>query len=635
MHAMVRHIMEGYISLLGVNRIFVLLYHLLGSGLWIGMSCIAAHLWAQNVGITDQGSITPHASALLELLSTERGVLIPRMTTAQRDAIASPANSLLIFNTTENCIQIYNQSVGTWENVYCFKGCAAPPPAPSTLSPTAINLTSFTAQWNASTGASSYILEVATDAAFTSPLPGYNGINVGNVLSYNVTGLSCGKTYYYRVRAQNACGLSPWSTAQAVTTSACPQFCLRVSAGSSTNDEGKAIAATADGGFVVAGQTNLGGNDGVYVLKFDNLANLQWSRIIGGPGSSVDYANSIIQTSDGGYAVAGVSEIGGGSHNIYVIRLSASGNLLWSRRIGTSNLDRARQIIQTQDGGFAIVGFSDVSGSGTNFETYVGKLDASGNLQWSRRIGSSTNDGGHSIVQLPDESFVVVGYSTAGGGDNEFYIVRLDINGSIIESYRSNNSSQDILYRVIRASDGNIVVAGATNSAGSYDMYIAKINPANFTILWQSRVGTSTDDRAYDLLEDEDGNYVIVGFTVGGGGAARNAYVAKFNSSGTLQWTRQIGVTGNPENGEALCKASDGGYILAGWTGTSGSRDVYIVKIASDGSVCSSCDQGTGGSTSSLTITLNSVTSSINNLGNPTLVSSFLRSSANVTAVCP
>lgn len=613
------------------------MHGLRGSGLRIGVLGAAAILSAQNVGITDQGSITPHASALLELLSTQRGVLIPRMTTAQRDAIASPANSLLIFNTDENCIQIYNQSKGIWENVYCFKGCSTPPAAPATLSPTAITQSSFTAQWSASPDASGYLLEVASDAAFTSPLPGYGSIEVGNVLSYNVTGLSCGKTYYYRVKAQNACGWSSWSTAQAATTNACPQFCLRVSAGTSTNDEGSAIAATADGGYVVAGRTNQGGNNSVYVLKFDNLANLQWSRIIGGPGMNQDFAYSVIQTSDGGYAVAGASEIGGGGANIYVIRLSASGNLLWSRRIGTGNPDFGRQIIQTQDGGFAIVGLTDISGSGTNFEVYVGKLDASGNLQWSRRIGTGANDRAYSIVQLPDENLVVAGYSTTGGGDNEFYLVKLDINGSIVGSYRSNNTSQDILYRIIRASDGNIVVAGATtaNSAGSYDMYIAKIDPTTFTILWQARVGTTSEDRAYDLLEDADGNYVIAGYTTGGGGASRNAFVAKFNSSGVWQWSRQIGVAGNPEDGVALCKASDGGYILAGWTGTSGARDVYIVKIASDGSVCSDCDQGTTGSSGTPTITLTSIGSNNNNLGTPTLVSSFLRSGATVTPVCP
>jgi uncharacterized protein (TIGR02145 family) len=175
-------------------------------------------VYAQNVGINTTGA-TPDPSAALDINFTDRGLLIPRMTTAQRNAIASPASSLLIYNTDVNCFQLYNAS-GAWENLYCSTGCTAPS-APTANAPTGISPTGFVANWGSVSGATGYYLDVATDADFTTFVPGYNNLNVGNVTSYDVTGLNCVTTYYYRIRAYNVCGTSSNSTTITVTTYAC------------------------------------------------------------------------------------------------------------------------------------------------------------------------------------------------------------------------------------------------------------------------------------------------------------------------------------------------------------------------------------------------------------------------------
>jgi uncharacterized protein (TIGR02145 family) len=175
---------------------------------------------AQNVGINSTG-VPPHPSAGLDINFTDRGLLIPRMTTAQRNAIASPTLSLLIFNTDNNCFQTYNSIAGVWENLYCFTSCTSTPSAPTANNATGISTTSFVANWGSVAGATGYYLDVATNAGFTSFVPGYNNQNVGNVTNINVTGLTCGATYYYRIRAYNACGTSANSTTITVTTNAC------------------------------------------------------------------------------------------------------------------------------------------------------------------------------------------------------------------------------------------------------------------------------------------------------------------------------------------------------------------------------------------------------------------------------
>jgi hypothetical protein len=146
------------------------------------------------------------------------------MTTAQRNTISSPTLSLLIFNTDNNCFQTYNSISGVWENLYCFTGCTTTPSAPTANNATGISTTSFVANWGSVAGATGYYLDVATNAGFTTFVPGYNNLNVGNVTTINVTGLTCGTTYYYRIRAYNACGTSANSSVITVTTNACPKI---------------------------------------------------------------------------------------------------------------------------------------------------------------------------------------------------------------------------------------------------------------------------------------------------------------------------------------------------------------------------------------------------------------------------
>jgi len=156
-----------------------------------------------NVGIA---TALPDPSAKVDITSTNNGLLVPRMSTAQRNAIASPSHSLLIFNTTTDCFESWNQNTLTWVPFGCI-GCQLPG-AFSAAAASAITPFSFSANWTTSVGATTYYLDVSTVNNFSSFVAGYNNLNVGNVVSSSVTGLVCG-TYYYRLRANNTCGTSP------------------------------------------------------------------------------------------------------------------------------------------------------------------------------------------------------------------------------------------------------------------------------------------------------------------------------------------------------------------------------------------------------------------------------------------
>ena len=158
-------------------------------------------VFAQSVGINKDGS-TPNSSAILDVKSNSQGMLMPRLTTTERNGISSPAVGLFIFNTSTNCFEAYVN--GAWNSVSCPSACT-PPPIPTSSSAGSITCTSFMTNWASSTGAGSYFLDVATDVAFTTFAPGYINLNVGNLTSYSVLGLSASTTYYYHVRAATAC----------------------------------------------------------------------------------------------------------------------------------------------------------------------------------------------------------------------------------------------------------------------------------------------------------------------------------------------------------------------------------------------------------------------------------------------
>ncbi|OFY73285.1 MAG: hypothetical protein A2275_03230 [Bacteroidetes bacterium RIFOXYA12_FULL_35_11] len=175
-------------------------------------------LAAQGTSISSTGA-NPDNSSMLDIISTTKGLLFPRMTTAQRDGIAAPANSLFIFNTTTQCFEAFSTSTSQWHSLNCL-GCQLPGAFIATAA-TSVTGTSFSANWNASAGATTYYLDVSTSSTFASFVTGFNNLPVGNVITYNVTGLPCGGTYYYRVRANNVCGTSSNSNPITVVVGSC------------------------------------------------------------------------------------------------------------------------------------------------------------------------------------------------------------------------------------------------------------------------------------------------------------------------------------------------------------------------------------------------------------------------------
>ncbi len=376
---------------------------------------------------------------------------------------------------------------------------------------------------------------------------------------------------------------------------------FRLAVGGPFTDESHSLVQATDGGIVVAGNTQSYGipSQNSYLVKFTTGGALQWSKAIG--GVSTDEAFTIIKTSDGGYATAGWTfSYGAGGYDFNVMKLDASGNLQWYKTIGGAGSDYGCSIVQTSDGGYAVAGHTNSFGMG-NVDVMLVKLSSSGALQWCKTAGGPAADYAYSLTQSSDGGFVVAGSTMSyGSGSNDIYVVKFNSSGIAEWGKTVGGSSTDAGISIKQASDGGYIIAGSTMSfgAGNFDMYIVKINSAG-TLAWTRTLGGSVYEFASSVVQTSDGGYIVAGSTESFGAGASDIYIAKLNSSGVLQWQKTSGGSGD-DYGFTVIQTTDGGYCVTGNTESygTGNTDIFLLKFGSNGTICGSSQtpSGTSGS---------------------------------------
>ena len=204
----------------------------------------------------------------------------------------------------------------------------------------------------------------------------------------------------------------------------------KIMIGSSTERPG-GLTETSDGGLVATGSTRsfgIGDYD-LILAKFDPAGVLLWTKTLG--GGEVDWGESVTEASDDGLVVTGHTEsFGAGSRDLLLSKFDASGNHLWSRTLGGGGDDRGCSVIQTSDGGFAVTGLTG-SFSADDQDLLLSKFDASGNHLWSRTLGGWADDRGHCVVEAYNEGLVVVGNTGSfGAGDQDVLFASFDPAGN-------------------------------------------------------------------------------------------------------------------------------------------------------------------------------------------------------------
>ncbi|HET7152952.1 MAG TPA: T9SS type A sorting domain-containing protein [Candidatus Kapabacteria bacterium] len=324
--------------------------------------------------------------------------------------------------------------------------------------------------------------------------------------------------------------------------------------GGSSYDEANAVCETNDG-YVIAGLSR--SNDGdvtghhgnsdfadYWIIKIDTNGQLLWQRSLG--GSDNDVANAIAATRDGGFIVAGSSNSSDGDvtghhgtndyADYWVVKLDASGNTQWQRSLGGTSDDEANSVIQTEDGGYVIAGTSsstdgDITGNHGGDDCWIVKLDSSGNIIWQRSLGGTANDGTSSIVQSRDGGFVVAAYAFSDDGDvtghhlsnmsADYWILKLNARGELQWQYSYGGSRNDYARSITPTNDGGFAIAGTSESndgdvtmhqgaAECTDYWIVKIDSAG-RMLWQETAGRMNNDDASAIIQSRNGSYVVAG----------------------------------------------------------------------------------------------------------------------------
>ncbi len=413
--------------------------------------------------------------------------------------------------------------------------------------------------------------------------------------------------------------LTDAATTLTSTTTSIPVAYWIATLGGAGSDLGTGIAVDASGNVYVTGYTasqGAGSNDAL-ITKYNTSGTIQWQRSLGGAGGEA--GNGIAVDSSGNVYVTGsTASQGAGVDDVIITKYNTSGTIQWQRSLGGATGDYGYGIAVDSSGNVYIAGHTASQGAGGN-DVLIAKYDTSGAIQWQRSLGKGTGDTGYGIAVDASGNVYVTGYtdpSTAGNYD--VLIAKYNTSGTIQWQRRLGNSTSTEFGRGIAVdSSGNVYVTGDVISTDgtNREALITKYNTSG-TIQWQRSLGGATGDYGYGIAVDSSGNVYIAGYTASQGAGGNDVLIAKYNTSGTIQWQRSLGGSGT-DRGQAIAVDSSGNVYVTGYTASQGAggNDVLITKLPASG--------GLTGTYGSLTYAATTLTDAARTLtaGTPTLTS--------------
>jgi len=360
---------------------------------------------------------------------------------------------------------------------------------------------------------------------------------------------------------------------------------------------------------------NCFGSYDYWVIKVDSLGNKVWDNTYGGNG---DDALTIIRgTLDGGYILGGFSEsgIGGnktqpskGGFDFWIVKINSNGEEQWDKDYGGAKDDLLNSLQQTSDGGYILAGFSSSGVSGdktqpnwdtTNFTSdyWVVKIDSLGNKEWDKRFGTSQNEEAYAIIQTDEGGYLIGGKANTDtriypgdisgpifGGD-DYWIIKIDSVGNKLWDKSYGGTDEDVLVSMLKANNGKFLLAGYSssdstgnktshncydNENGSIDYWIVEIDSTGYK-LWDRDFGSLGSGGLSNASNTKDGGFLLAGNSTSPFAVCQKSennlgfsqsWVVKTDSVGLKQWDKTIFTTGWDYGGVAI-ETWDGCYAVA------------------------------------------------------------------------
>ncbi|MFB6340211.1 hypothetical protein ACE1ET_00735 [Saccharicrinis sp. FJH62] len=316
--------------------------------------------------------------------------------------------------------------------------------------------------------------------------------------------------------------------------------------GGNGDDIATDVCQSSDGGYFISGssistddltQANKGGSD-YRIVKTDVNGQMIWQKLFG--GSADDIATSVAATDDGGCIVAGYSASSDGDisrnhglNDCWIIRLSSNGEMVWQRMIGGSKNDEAYTVKLTSDKYFIIAGTTesdngDITTTPQEKDGWIIKIDEGGEIMWRNTAGESFNDMFYDVISADDGGYIAVGVSYRDynekeqTGNSDVFVVKFASSGSVEWSSRFGSSGEDVATRVVQNKDGNYMVCGnAANKDqdvrdlyGNRDIWLIEVGESGDLRRSNNYGGTNFDTASGIVLSDR--GYIVTGTTYSG-----------------------------------------------------------------------------------------------------------------------
>jgi len=297
--------------------------------------------------------------------------------------------------------------------------------------------------------------------------------------------------------------------------------------------EFRCVLGLADGFLLVGNKfLPLDDTDG-YVAKIDSEGNLKWNVTLG--NGKVDKLFSALETQDG-FVLVGLTDSFSNDSNVWVVEIDLNGKLVWNKTYGGVMEDAGRAITLTEDNRYVIAGYTNSMGNG-DYDFLLLKIDASGNLLWNKTYGGSQSDKAYVIAETAGRCVAVGDTRSKGEGDSDAWIIKVDLNGNLLWERTVGGEGFDMPACIACSNDGGHLVGGFTFSFGSgkRDFWLLKVDNAG-NVPWSSTVGRSEYEEAYGILEVAENEFVMAGWTNSMGQGSYDYYIVKISIANGDDW---------------------------------------------------------------------------------------------------